>query len=654
MALPPCRACLPVPQHPPLPRPDALALRAGPGLCERVVARVTGAVLAPVMAWALAIAAWPLVATSAPADTPAASTAPRTPHVLRYAMVSAETGFDPALASDQYSREVTDLIFAAPLRFDYLARPVQLRPDTAAALPEVSEDFREFTLRIRPGQFFADDPVFGGKPRELVAADVAYSLKRHFDPRIKSPFHTDLQGDDILGLEALRERAISSGRPFDYDAPLEGLQTPDRYTLRIRLGHAVPRFALRLAQVPVAGTLAREVCEAWGDAVAEHPVGTGPFKLTQWRRSSFIALDRNPGYREEVYDEHPPADDPQAQAAAAALKGRRLPLLDRVEISIIEEPQPRWLAFLGHDFDFIGVPYEFASLAVPAGRLAPHLAKRGIQLRKLVQPDVSYTYFNIEDPVVGGYDAAHVALRRAIALGYDNAEEARLLRRGLAVPAQGLVVPQVRGYDPGLVTGMSDFDPAKARALLDLYGWRDRNGDGWRDQPDGQPLVLTVAAQGDSTTRQFNALFLKRMAALGLRVQFERRPWPEQMKLARAGRLQMWMLATTASAPDAEDVLEAAYGPARGAGNYARFDLPEYNAVVARLQRLPDGPERDALMLQAQKLLVAWMPIKAHVHRIRPVLTQPWLIGYDGNPFVYGFARFVDVDPQRRATAGAR
>jgi ABC-type transport system substrate-binding protein len=568
--------------------------------------------------------------------------------VLRYAMEVAETGFDPAQVPDAYSREIIDNIFEPPLRYDLLARPLKLRVATAAALPEMSSDFRELTLKIRPGIFFADDPAFKGRARELTAADYAYTLKRHFDPALHSVAYADLLGDDIVGLQALHERALARGAAFDYDAPVDGLRTVDRYTLRIRFGHPSPRFPLKLAESVYTGAVAREVAEMYGGAIMEHPVGTGPYRLAQWRRSSFIALERNPRFRDELYDEQPAADDAEGQAVAARLHGRREPMVDRVEVSIIEEPQPAWLAYLGGAFDLARVPYEFAATAAPDGRLAPNLARRGMQLHQVAQPDVLYTYFNMDDPVVGGYAPERVALRRAISLGYDNAEEIRLLRKPLAIPAQGLVAPLVAGYDPAWRSGVNDYDPVRARALLDLYGYVDVNGDGYRERPGGGALVLHMATQPDTNARQLNQLWQKKMQAIGLRIVFDRRQWPEQMKQARAGKLQMWTVGASSDEPDPEDLLAAAYGPAKGEGNWARFDLPEYNAEFRRIKELPDGPERSAAIANAQKLLLAWMPIKTHLHRVRLVLAQPWLEGYPANPFVSGWWRFLDIDTSRR------
>ncbi len=219
------------------------------------------------LAWAAALA---LAAAGAHAQSAAA------PKTLRYAFPIAETGFDPAQISDLYSRTVASGIFDAPLEFAFMAWPAQMRPNTAAAMPEVSDDFTSFTFRIKPGIHFADDPAFGGRKRELVAEDYVYSLKRHYDPRWKSANLYLLENAKLLGLSELRKKSLDGKTPFDYDTPVAGLEALDRYTFRIRLAEPQPRFLYNMADGSFTGAMAREVVEAYGDKIGEHPVGTGP------------------------------------------------------------------------------------------------------------------------------------------------------------------------------------------------------------------------------------------------------------------------------------------------------------------------------------------------------------------------------------------
>ena len=570
-------------------------------------------------------------------------------NILRVPFVAAETGFDAARISDLYSATVIAHIFEALYCYDPLATPVKVRTLTAAALPEVSADFRVWTVRVRPGIFFADDPAFKGKKRELVAEDYVYTIKRYFDPATRSPGYSSIAEEGLIGLDELRAAALKNKTPFDYDTPVEGLRALNRYTIRFSLRAPRPRFLQgNLCNSGGFGAVAREVIETYGEASPEHPVGTGPYRLKSWRRSSRIVLERNPNFREMYFDAEPNADDTQGQAWLARFKGRRVPFNDGVEISVIEEEQARWLSFLNAEVDFVRVPGSFANQATPNGKLAPNLVKRGVFVRKYVNADFTMSWFNMEDPVVGGYTPEKVALRRAIGMAYNIGREIHIARRDQAVPAQAPMPPGTFGYDATLRTENSVYDPARAKALLDLYGYADRDGDGWRELPDGSPLVLQMATQASQIERQFDEIWQKSLAAIGIRIRFNVAQWPENMKAARIGKLAMWALGSTATTPDAQAALQYMYGPAIGSSNLARFKLPAFDAIYDRLSLLPDGPERQALFIEASKLVMAYMPYKVHVHRIYTDLNHPWLAGYRQGRFRNECWQYVEVDGAMR------
>jgi ABC-type transport system substrate-binding protein len=573
------------------------------------------------------------------------ASAPPAPKVLRLVLGGAENGFDPAQISDVVSAALVGSIFDAPLTYDYLARPAKLEPRTAVAMPEVSDNYRRYVFRIRPGLYFADDPAFKGKKRELVAADYVYSVKRYYDPKTRSPTLFHFENAGLLGLSELRREAIANKTPFPYDTEVEGIRAIDRYTFEVRLAKPAPRLPYVFANSALTGAVAREVIEAYEGKSMEHPVGTGPFRLAAWKRASRIVLERNPAYDLGWYDEDAPAGDAVSLAIAKRLKGRKLPMLDRVEIAIVEEAQPRWLAFLNREVDLVPVPFEFTTVAAPNGRLAPNLAKQGIQMRRGPIPTTRYTYFGMENPITGGYAPERVALRRALALAYDGQREIALLRRGQAMPAQTVIPPQVSGYDPLLKTEMSDHDLPRARALLDLYGYVDRDGDGWRDQPDGKPLVLEFAAQPDQISRQSQDLWKKAMDAIKVRIDFRIGTWQEQIKASRAGKLMMWGTGWSAALPDGSYFLDVLYGPNKGQSNHSRFDHPEFNALHERQRVLPDGPERDRLIASAMKLAVAQMPIKATAHDVGLWLAHSHVVGYVPHPFIRDYWRYLDVEP---------
>ena len=568
------------------------------------------------------------------------------PKVLRVPFNIAETSFDPAAVSDTYSHNIVHEIFEPPLTYDFLARPAKLKPETLVAMPEIADEGRTYTLKIRPGIYFADDPVFKGRKRELVAADYEFAMKRLMDPRVASPNLWLIEGR-VLGVEAMASKAKKENR-FDYDAKVPGIEVLDRYTLRIRLEKTDYNFLYILAMANL-GAQAREVVEHYGADIGAHPVGTGPFRLAEWKRSSKIVLEKNPNFRELYYDaELPPESDVLGRQLHAEMAGKRIPQLDRVEVYVIEESQPRWLAFLNNELDWINLPYEFKGMAMAGEELAPWLAQRGIRYIPGIDPDVTYLYWNMKDPVFGGYTPEKVALRRAIHLAYSNEEEIFLVRNGTAIEAHSLIPPGVLGYDPNFSLGRT-YDPAKSKALLDMFGYVDRNNDGWRDQPDGAPLTFVYATEPDQLSRLFTQMWKKNMDAIGIRMEVRTAKWPELRKESKKGLLQNWHLAWNADYPDGENFYQLLYGPNCGSSNDGCFQLPEFDALYDKAAAMPPGPQRTAIYQEMARLMAVYAPFKLHSHRKRNQMVQPWVLGWRRNAFLHEGYRYVDIDLERRA-----
>ncbi|HTS84871.1 MAG TPA: ABC transporter substrate-binding protein [Usitatibacter sp.] len=565
--------------------------------------------------------------------------------VLRVPFLIAETNFDPAFVSDLYSGTICEEIFEAPLTYDFLARPAKLKPQTLEALPEITDGGRTYTLHVKKGIYFSDDPAFGGKKRELVANDYAYAMKRLMDPSVASPNLWLIDGR-VAGIAEAVDRAKKDGR-FDYDAPVAGLEVVDRYTLRIHLLKPDYNFLYILAMFNV-GAQAREVVEKYGTDIGAHPVGTGGYMLAEWKRSSKIVLVKNPNFREMYYEAEPPADDPVSQRLYAEMKGKRIPQIDRVEVSIIEESQPRWLAFLNKELDWENLPYEFLNMVIPGGKLAPWAVKRGIKYIPDIDPDVIYMYWNMKDPTFGGYTADKIALRRAVGYAYDNDEDVNLIRNGQAIEAQSPLPPGVAGYDPGFTLGET-YDPAKAKALLDMFGYVDRNGDGWRDMPDGSPLVFKYAATPAQLDRQFTQLWKKDMDAIGIRMEIEIAKWPDLRKKSKQHLLQSWQLAWDADYPDGENFYQLLYGPNCDSSNDGCFQLPEFDALYDKAAGMKPGPERDKVYAQMNRLIAVYAPWKINVHRKRNEMIQPWILGWRKHPFLHDCYKYADIDLALRA-----
>jgi oligopeptide transport system substrate-binding protein len=562
---------------------------------------------------------------------------------IRFAFLVAETEFDPARVSDLYSNTINDAIFEPLLTYDYLARPVKLKVNMAAAMPEVTEDGKLYTFKIRPGVFFADDAVFAGKKREVTSTDFAYALKRLYDPANRSPWLWYVEGKIVGGDEAMA--AAKKRGKFDYDAPIAGLETPDKYTLRIRVKETDYNFLYIFATCQT-GAIAREVVERYGSDIGAHPVGTGPFKLTEWKRSHKIVLDANPNYREVFFDAEPPADDVRGQEILKMMKGRKLPQVQRVEVTVVEESQPRWLSFLGGETDYANVPNEFVGFAFPGGKIAPFLIKQAIAGERFVETDLVYAYFNLDDPVVGGMTPEKIALRRSMAMGYNLNEEIAVIRNGGAIRAESAIPPGVAGYDANFKLA-EVYNPNRAKALLDAFGYIDRNNDGYRETPEGKPLVIEMANQPDQIYTQFAALWKKNMDAIGIHVTFNVAKWPDHNKAAKAGKLQMWQLAWSADYPDAENFFQSLYGKNEEL-NYARFRNAKFDALYEQARKLPPSEERNKLYGEMKRIIAVYVPWMPQTHRLRNEVWQPWLIGYKKHPIYNQMWMYLDIDESKR------
>jgi oligopeptide transport system substrate-binding protein len=569
--------------------------------------------------------------------------------IIRTAFTSGERGFDCARESDEVTGTLCDNIFDALLQYDHLARPIRLQPRAAAALPEVTDGGRTFRFRIKPGIHFTPDPAFKGRRRELVAADYVYSLKRLLDPRVRAQWAFLLEGK-VAGANRIVEEAKRTGR-FDYDAPMEGLQAPSRYELVLKL--VEPDYnMLYILTMPATAALAREVVEHYGEAITEHPVGTGPYKLGTWRRSAFVALDANPDFRAEYF--HTAGGEDERDAAIARhLEGKRLPLAGRIEISMIEEHQPRWLAFLNGEHDYIrSVPVEFVDVAVPGGQLAPHLARQGIETRPDEVAWITYTTFNMRDPVVGGYAPDRIALRRAIGMAYPVQEEISIIYKNQAIEAHSPIAPGMAGYLPERSPTL-EYNPAKAKALLDMFGYVDRDGDGFREMPDGAPLVIDQASTPSQRDRQRNQLWRRAMADIGIRMTFDKVALlPDLRRQAQLGQVQSLTYGWIADYPDGENFLQLFTTRSIGGANYTYFSHAEFDALYEKAKGLPDSPERTALYRRMVHILWVYGPWRVNSLLRNTILLQPWVIGYKKHPFAHEPWRYLDVDLQRLAAGG--
>ncbi len=561
--------------------------------------------------------------------------------VYRTYFPAAEDGFDPAEFASLYSSIVSEAIFERLLTYDYLARPAKVVPMLAETLPEVSSDGRTYTFKIRKGIYFTPDPAFKGKPRELVAGDFVYSFKRFMDPQLRSPWQFLLEGK-IVGLDELAAQAQKSGR-FDYDKGIDGLTAVDDHTLRIRLRAPDYNFNYIMAHASF-GALAREVVEAYGKDIIAHPVGSGAYQLKEWKRRNRIVLEANPGYRGFVWNFKSSGGKENSgdEELIRVMQGKSMPQIGRIEISIIEEPQSIWLAFKGKQLDAVNVPQLFIREVLDNGQLAEPFRREGIRLYRATDPEITYTFFNFKDPVIGGFTKEKIALRRAIAMAYNVGEEIRVIRQGQAIQAQSIIPPGVVGHNPKYRSSIQ-YDPDLANRLLDRYGYR-KGVDGYRTQPDGSPLLLHMQGDTSSASRLIDELWKKSLDAIGIRVNFPKSNFADNLKAARACKIQMMGSAWGADYPDGDNFMQNLYGPNSGQSNNGCYVSAAFDKLYEQARKLPDSPERNRLYEQMNRQMEADTAWSLHVTRLRTQLVRPWVLGFKKHPILQAEWQYMDLD----------
>jgi len=577
-------------------------------------------------------------------STAAAPTFADPDKVLRTIFPVAETGFDPAGARDLYSHAITEVVFERLYGYDYLASPAKIIPQTADGFPEISADGKTFTIKLKKEIYFTPDDAFKGKKRELTVNDYAYSIKRLMDPRIASS-HSWLFEGKIIGLDELATKAKRSGK-FDYDVKIPGIEVLDKYTLRLHLVRPDFNLAMILSH-PATAALAREVVEKYQDLqglVMSNPVGTGPYKLTEWVRGSKIILDAKPDYR-PVYWNFENSTSAEDQKINAAMKGKRIPQIGHIIVTDILEDQSRLLAFQKDEIDLFQLYGGLAPQVMRDGKLKPEFLQKGIQMSRIVDPELTVYYWNMQDPVFGGLSKEKIALRRAIAMAHNVDDEIRIVDNGEAVPLEYPIPPGVVGYDPDYKSSIQ-YDPIAANALLDKFGYK-KGADGYRNLPNGKPFQINYTSQTESRGHLQAEVWKKTYDSVGIRMNVDFRPFAEILKAEKECHLTQRISPWIADYPDGDNFMQLFYGPNIHLNNNGCVAIPEYDKLYEASQKLPAGPERDLLYHKMARIMEVYSAQRIGFARYRNMLSQPRVIGYKKHPVMLTEWMYIDIDKNK-------
>ncbi|HBG78678.1 MAG TPA: hypothetical protein DDW84_07550 [Phycisphaerales bacterium] len=550
-------------------------------------------------------------------------------------------GLDPGDIGDTTSSAVASQFYECLYQYHYLKRPYELIPSLADGMPSVSDGGLTYTIKIKKGVCFTDDECFpGGKGRELVANDFVYSWKRIADIKYLSKNWWIFDGR-IAGLDEFRNytKTCVKAAEVDYNLPVEGLQTPDKYTLVIKLKKQWPQIIHLLAHLPTA-PMAKEAINYYGKDIMNHPVGTGAYKLKRWHRGSFIEMVKNPSFRAEFYPTEGEPEDLQNGMLADA--GKKLPLTDRIIMVLVQEDTPHWFLFMQGKIDISGIPKDNFSQAIDLRQeLTPQMKARNIRLYTFRDPSTYWFGFNMEDEVL----KKNLPLRKAISCAVDREKYIELFTNNRGEPAYGIVPPLMSSYDPNIKNfAGTAYNPQKARELVKeaekVYG--------------GKLPKLTVAMPGtDVVSRQYGDFLKRCFDDVGLELEMDYMDWPTFQNKIKTKSVQIFSLGWIADYPDAENFLQLFYSKNGSPGpNNFNYSNPAFDKIYEQVCVMPDSPERDALYKKAEQIVAADCPAVFLMHGVAYILAHDWIYNAKPNAFAYGTSKYRRIDNAKRAAYG--
>jgi peptide/nickel transport system substrate-binding protein len=556
----------------------------------------------------------------------------KTLRVLRLSSGRVKT-LDPALASDLSSRNMVAAFYDTLLQYDYTARPYKLMPSMLASMPVADPTMKSYTFTLRDDLYFQVDKCFGETSlaaRKIGSRDVAYSFLRIADGRLHSPVFWMFRGK-IVGMDKFRAATLKCSESNNslYAKGIPGIEIIDKRTLIIHLKQPEPRFLYALA-IPYASIVSRQAVEFYGDAFAEHPVGSGPFWLTEWIRDYRITMERNPNYRYETF----------ATAENPADRQRRLPLLDKVVCNIIKQPLSAWLMFLQGELDMSALDKDNLDAVIGDDRkLIGALAKRGIKLFQTPEFEVRYIGFSFSDPILG----ENLNLRKAISLAYNMNTRIKYFNYQI-IPAHGPIPPGVPGYDSDLNNPYAKFNLELARDYMTKAGYS--NG---LDPATGKALELTFDQSGSSGAhRQLAEMMVFDMKKIGIKIKPVLNNKPRFFQKVRQGKMQLFRLSWIGDYPDAENFLQLFYSKNAGSCNRADYRNRKFDKMFETIMPMQDSDLRTKKYQQMASYLTKQCPWIFESFPVSYQLLHSWLQNYHPHDFAFSRWKYLSLNPAER------
>jgi oligopeptide transport system substrate-binding protein len=478
---------------------------------------------------------------------------------LRGVFISDPPTLDPAQATDTTSSAVVRQLFDTLVELDERLQPVP----ALAERWSISRDQRIYTFVLRAGVKFHN-----GRPMQ--AADVKFSFERA--ARGKRPWVFE----KIAGAPGFIKGA---------GGEIPGVRIVDERTVELRLDAPFAPF-LYLMAYDAASIVPREETERLGAAFATRPVGTGAFRLKEWRRDDRVVV--------EAFAEH----------------FRGAPGLARAIFRIIPAEITRFNDYKAGNLDVTDIP---------TGHCRAVKADPALKGQVTIWPTLGThaVRFNVEKAPFNDR-----RLRLAVAHAIDSAAVVDGLLEGCVIAGKGILPPSLPGYNAGVTA--PGFDPARARQLLADAGF-----------PGGHGLpAITYHFNTSDLNQRIAELLQAQLKAVGITLELRRLDWAAHIKVVDEGAVTMFRQGWIADYPDPENFLTVLFHSRNigAAGNTSRYRSPELDRLLDQADAMPSGPARAKLYQTAEQRLLddgAWVTLYHYASR---ALIRPNVKGLERSP----------------------
>ena len=509
-------------------------------------------------------------------------------NVFKYNQPEALSSLDPAFARNQANIWAVTQLFNGLVELDE-----SLKPGPAIARSwEISPDGLRYTFHLRPQVFFHPDPAFPeGQGRAVTAQDFVYSFKRILDPKTAS-----------TGSWVFKGKVLESAPGIISDTCFKAQNDS---TLYIYLKEPFIAFP-EILSMPYCSVVPREIAEQYGKDFRAHPVGTGPFLFKLWDEGNAVIMHKNPTYWKKDTN------------------GQRLPYLDAVQISFINDRKIEFLTFQQQKLDFLsGIRGSSKDLILNKdGTLQEEFAQR-FNLDKSPYLNTEYIGFQL-DPTNLRTDQAAIRdkrVRQALNYGINKKELVVYYRNNLGIPGHsGMVPPSLPSYDEKAVPGYA-YNPGKARELLQAAGFNAQ-----------KPLRITLNTVAEH--KEIAEFMQKKWSEIGVLANISISQAAAHQESVDNGRSAFFMKSWFGDYPDAENFLALFYSPnySPQGPNKTHFKSARYDRLyeVAKLEQTPE--KRYELYREMDKMIAEESPVIVLFYDEVVILTQKNIRGLKADP----------------------